>query len=36
MMNETNVWKVHYTHKSEEEKAQMYKALSETRIGFDI
>ncbi len=36
MMNETNVWKVHYAQKSEEEKAQMYKALSETRIGFDI
>ena len=36
MMNDSNVWNVHYAQKSEEEKAQMQKVLSETRIGFDV
>ena len=36
MMNDSNVWNVHYAKKSEEEKAQMLDVLSETRIGFDI
>lgn len=36
MMNDSNVWNSHYSEKSEQEKDQMFKVLSETRIGFDI
>lgn len=36
MMDDSNVWNVHYSEKSEEEKAQMFKELSKTRIGFDV
>ena len=36
MMNNSNVWNVHYAEKSEKEKAEMLDVLSETRIGFDV
>ena len=36
MMNDSNVWNVHYSEKRDEEKAQMLDELSKTRIGFDI
>ncbi len=36
MMNDSNVWNSHYSEKSESEKDQMFKVLSETRIGFDV
>ena len=36
MMNESNVWRTHYSEKSEEEKTQMIEELSKTRFGFDV
>lgn len=35
-MNENNVWKTHYSKKSEREKEEMKTVLSDIKTGFDV